>query len=251
MILETKKQRFRVFSGLIFFILFTSCKNVEIREYVKSIDHVTVTTIHINSSCMNEQKDLVKYPNINFTGETFRKAFIRTFNNLSSNIQCFALEKLPENAGKTIDFIRFIEKEHLYIPGNIPLRDQKNVIKNEKTPGNQQERELIQTTLKEAGSDAWMIMNLKTSVWAQDISGSVRVYTPDGKLIWQQEVYALSTYIITDEKSPYFTEYDRMFDDLANEANHQSEIRIIFKEFGEKIARQMADSLQNFLHENP
>jgi hypothetical protein len=215
----------------------TSCKLGIFNKQIINVNKILLLTLEINNSCLTKE-DQTKYPDIDFTGDIFLSSFISNYNTTDTRIDFInsdttAMEKVIGDKQNDILTKYLYKPELMYFPANF---NAKNLLPEDKT-----------RLTRENNADAYCIITLNASVWGQSLIGEITVYSTNHKKIWSQDVELISTYIIKDEKSPYITEYDKLFDQLQYGSSHRQEINTVFKELGRELSDQLHKSLKRYL----
>lgn len=225
---------------LVFSVVLSShllSKTLLLDNSILEVKRFFIASITLNSESIEGHKNYTKYANINFIGEPFIQALYSNLNVSQKLPKLITISKTNIAIMQAISKnpkLYLIDTKNLYIPQNF---DKKQLT-----------REFIETLLSSTQADAWATLDLTMSVWAQELVGTFTLYDKKGTPIWVEKIDVVSTYIIKDEKSPYFTEYDKIFDSIENRANHKSEILSIFTELGALVADNLTVSYNDYFN---
>ncbi len=205
---------------LIIFLLF-SILLAKPKKKLSNIEKLYLVSIKKNAVC-DSKKDVVKFLDIGFVGETFLTSLMSNFH-LNN-------EKVAMSQGRFVPGLTNYRKKVIYQPFWVYFKNNFDLKKLDDTS-----REKIR---QQTGIDYEIELNLNTSLWEQRVSGTYVIYF-QSKKIDSGAIEAISTYIIKDEDSPYVTKYDEELNDFQNPLDHRGEILKVYAELGESIGKKL------------
>ncbi len=214
-------------------LAFTACDTSDFHQNVRQVKQVALLGVEINNASEGKE-DSTRYPNINFVGETFRSNLIAEFNAQSPRVRLFLVTNLnPPGFGQSLRGKLLLDENKLFLRDNYQIA---RFSSNERTR--------LTEALK---ADAYAVLEGEASVWGQSLNAKLKVYDLSNRLIWNQSMKVVSTYIIKDENSPYISDYDELLNTLEKQRSHKTEILEVFAELGRNTAKSMNDRLNAFV----
>ena len=212
-------------------------------DEIKSQKKWLIAKIKMNSICLGEE-DKIPHLDISWVSKAFIDSFSNElFSHASKNDKNKKLSNLSPWAkapSYTIGIpeeytVKYAQLElpsfykiHSYHPDEMffPSHLEIEKIKNKKK------------ILNHLSGKYYLQLELKTSLWAQEITGFILVFSAEG-LQFKKYIKVNSPYIILDKKSPYLTKYDKIFGMQAQTGKYKDEILYIYRDLGKKLAEQV------------
>ena len=223
----------------LFFLLligfFVSCEDVRYhKDKASLLRNVLLLQMNYDSQSLDKENH-VYYPYDEFVCEHFVRGLTTHFNsntnNFSLQIPTFTFSKADEKSSKLLK--------------NTYLRDEKEFLNNLGIVGlvdhTQIPKKLIKEILSNYQATSYLVINFNTSVWRQDFSGNLQVFSPDGEMIFHYGIKKKnSKYIIYDSASPYLIRENSFFQqDINQTSTHAKEIQHMYNDLGKVIANSL------------
>jgi hypothetical protein len=217
-------KNFACLLSLFSLTFFWSCDEASFSKEALSIHKVLLASVKINNSSLDKTAE-VQYPNFNFVGESFR-----------SNL----IAELSERTGGELSLVLPTESQE-----KILIREDLLFLKNNLNLKQYSSNELL-ALVKRYNADAYATLTGEANVWGQSLEAELKVFLPNGKLVWRQKLKAVSAYIIKDNESPYLSDYDEILDILERQKSHKGEITLIFEELGRNVAKSLQTQIDAY-----
>ena len=219
-ILRTNIFRASISCGALSLILLSIALGAP-KKKLLGIEKLYLTSLKLNARCY-DKKEFVKFPDIGFVSRDFLTSLLSNFHRNNKKVelhQGLFLSNLSDYRKKI-----YYHPHWMYFENNFKL-DRLTI----------EDRDAIR---KAAGTPYELVLDLKTSVWEQEIKGKYIIYSNEEKL-HSGSLSAVSTYIIKDKESPYVTDYDSEIDAFQNPLDHRGEITKVYSELGEQIGNDL------------
>ncbi|HBE03679.1 MAG TPA: hypothetical protein DC049_14590 [Spirochaetia bacterium] len=207
---------------------------------IGSIGNICLFSVNINKTCMEKKRDKTKYINIGFAGRPFLLSLISNYNRLDTNCTMQAVSLQPDQLllkaiNSNTPFV--FSSNNIWFPYNLDY--------------NRMSSSEIKTMLNSLSGQAYAVLDLKISIWAQEARGQFSVFNADKKPIWTQRIKKISTYIIQDPQSPYITEYENYFNQAEKQISHKTEIIKMLGEIALETAKELKKNRWKYLKLEP
>ena len=214
--------------------LFVSCQDIKYdKQKISLLREVLLLQVSYDSQSLNKN-NVVQYPYDEFICESFVKSLVSNFNLNTNgfNIKApfFDIGKSEQNLEEDLLKSTYLRQQKDFIDnmGTIGLID------HQKIPAKE-----IEKLLAKHQSSSYLVIDFKSSVWRQDFSGSFKIFSKKGEMIFH---YGLknknSKYIIYDATSPYVIRDNEFFkQELDKTSTHVKEIKNIYSDLGREIAK--------------
>lgn len=189
------------------------------KSIIQVIDNAVLSSFSVNTACVSED-DMMKYENTQVYSEYLCTNFIRFFNNTNHYLNISLLkDSLSEEEYTSQKYFTASNRRYAIARGAVDI--------NRYT-----ESEII-SLVDKTEADAYIKIEADLKLWAQSITLKISAYNKKNALFWQDEVKAVSTYIIKDIASPYAGEFEVFGEggfDASQSRSHEDELYIMLSE---------------------
>jgi hypothetical protein len=211
----------------------TACDQANFGKNLPRVKSVLIVSMRLSNGSLDDD-ELVKYPSLNFIGDSFRSNFIAEWNDKFGDRLVL---RSPTNDDEKLFFPKpGVGASRSASTASVPALGEAIWMRDNL---DRRRYPTMDVLLDRYGCDAWATLEGDISMWRQTLKGTAKVYDRGGNLVWKQTYKAVSTYIIKDEASPYLSDFDQILDTLEKQRSHRGEILQVAGELGRQVVREM------------
>lgn len=236
--------------------MFISCRNFHYdKTKISQVKNILLLQVNYHSASL-DKKNVVRYPYDEFICESFLDGFVSNFNANTNGfkIQSSLLNEVPSailrqktSLSSNVNETNSVNPSPQYSKQISYLRDESQfvdgigvlgIIDHQKIPIDQ-----MRQILSNNQCSSYLVIDFTSSIWKQDFSGQLQVFSASGKNIFTYRLKNKnSKYIIYDPHSPYVIKENEFFrQKLDRNSSHETEIAMIYCDLGKIVAQSLND----------